>query len=150
MRHFIYLFLLSLPIAVHAQSEGESPQPNEQGVYEEVEQMPTFKADCPEGDDYKACADNAMLTYVYHNVKYPAEAREAEAEGMAVVSFVVEKDGTISQASIYRDPGYGMGAEVLRIVKGMNASGARWNPGMQEGEAVRTEFKLPVKFSLGK
>ena len=148
MQRFLYLSFLLFSFALHAQTE--APQPNAEGVYEMVEQMPSFRADCPEGDAYKACADNAMLEYVYENIKYPTEAQKAEEEGMAVVSFVVEKDGTISRPEIYRNPGYGMGEEVLRIISAMNEKGVRWNPGMQDGEPVRTEFKLPVKFSLGK
>lgn len=120
-------------------------------VYEQVEQMPRFKADCPDLEDQKRCSDRKMLEYVYENVAYPKEASKKEAEGMVVVSFVVEKDGTVSKPEIYRDQvGFGAGEEVIRIVKSMNDGGPAWSPGLLDGKPVRVEFKLPVKFVLGK
>lgn len=150
MKYFFALMIL-LGMSIPAFSQGEQqPQPNENGVYDNVEQMPLYRADCPENELAKQCADLAMLQYVYDNVKYPVEAQKQEVEGMAVVTFIVELDGTISNPSIDRNPGYGMGEEVLRIVNTMNDNGPSWIPGMQDGKPVRVEFKLPVKFSLTK
>lgn len=149
MKHFSLLLLLCMSAPAFSQTD-EQPQPNEDGVYKDVEQMPRYLAECPDESSAKECADLAMLQYVYDNVKYPTEAHKQEVEGMAVVAFIVELDGTISNASIFRDPGYGMGQEVLRIVNTMNDDGPAWSPGMQDGKPVRVEFKLPVKFSLTK
>ena len=128
---------------------GFSLQAQTDKVFEEVDQMPRWRTDCPDGQDAKLCSDQAMLSYVYEEIQYPAEATKNEAEGMVVISFIVEKDGSISSPEIYRDQvGHGAGEEVLRIVRQMNANGPSWRPGLREGTPVRTEFKLPVKFKL--
>jgi TonB family protein len=92
----------------------------------------------------KKCAGEKMLQFVYGNVRYPTEARAAKIEGMVVIKFVVEKDGSITNAEIVRDIGGGCGEAALRVVNMMPA----WNPGMQRGKPVRVQFNLPVKFSL--
>ncbi len=68
---------------------------------------------------------------------------------MVVVSYVVERDGTLGSFQIIRDPGYGMGQEVVRVLETLNANGPSWIPGIQGGEYVRVQFNLPVNFSLG-
>ncbi len=60
------------------------------------------------------------------------------------VTFVVEKDGSISNPKLLRDIGFGCGAEAIRVVKAM----PKWNPGKQRGKPVRVQFNLPVSFSL--
>lgn len=102
-------------------------------VFKVVEQKPEF----PDGEA-------AMLKFIYDNIKYPAIARENGVEGMVVVSFVVEKDGSISDAKIARDIGAGCGQEAVRVVNMM----PKWNPGKQRGRPVRVQFNLPVKFKL--
>jgi protein TonB len=94
------------------------------------------------------CATKALMMFVYGNVRYPEEAEAYGTEGMAVISFVIEKDGSVSNPSITRDPGDGIGEEGLRIVNLMIEQDIRWQPGTQGGEAVRVKFNLPVKFKL--
>lgn len=96
----------------------------------------------------KACADKKMLEYIYKNIKYPAIARENGVEGMVVVQFVVEKDGTVTDAKVVRDIGAQCGQEALRVVNLMNDQGIRWTPGKQRGRPVRVQFNLPVRFKL--
>ncbi|WP_420458482.1 energy transducer TonB [Neolewinella sp.] len=131
-------------LSLDAQStipDGETADP--------IERMPTFISDCPEDKDHKACSDRAMLEFVYSNIGYPAKAVKRGVEGMAVVTFVIERDGTVSNIKILRDPGAGTGKELERIVNAMNDNGPSWRPGIQGGELVRVQFNLPVKFSLG-
>jgi protein TonB len=112
--------------------------------------MPLFPG-CDQSMAYaerKQCADTKMLEFIYGNIKYPAIARENGVEGMAVVSFVIEKDGTVTDAKIVRDPGAKTGDEALRVVQLMNSKGLKWNPGKQGGRSVRVQFNLPVKFKL--
>ena len=94
------------------------------------------------------CAQKKLLAWVFKNLKYPTIARENGVQGMSVISFVVERDGTVQAAKILRDPGAGTGAEALRVVNSMNSSGIRWTPGMQRGNPVRVQFNLPVRFRL--
>jgi len=120
-------------------------------IYQVVEEMPRFPV-CEQLDTTLAvkiqCAQDQLLAFVYQNVNYPFEARQNGNEGAVVVSFVVEKDGTLTNSKIVKDIGGGCGLEVLRIVNGMNEIGLKWVPGKSKGEVVRTRFNLPVRFRL--
>ena len=116
-------------------------------VFKVVDEMPLFSGSWEETASYlerKKTSDKKMLEYIYKNIKYPAEARENDVEGMVVVSFIIEKDGSISNTEIVRPIGSGCDEEVLRVVKAM----PRWMPGNQSGEPVRVHFNLPVRFKL--
>ena len=112
--------------------------------------MPRFPGceDLPSKEERKQCADKKMLEFIYKNIKYPAIARENGVEGVAVVQFVVEKDGSITDAKVVRDPGAQTGAEALRVVELMKDQAITWIPGKQRGRPVRVQFNLPVKFRL--
>ena len=87
---------------------------------------------------------SALSQYLASNIKYPQLAKENNITGKVFVSFVVEKDGSVGQVKILRDIGGGCGAEAVRVVKSM----PKWKPGKQRGKPVRTQFNLPVDFSL--
>jgi protein TonB len=116
-----------------------------------VEQMPRFPG-CEDmkGDNSskKICADQKMLSYVYDHIKYPEIAREMGIEGMVVVSFIVDKDGTIIDMEIKRDPGGGCGKEAVRVIRLMNKMSQKWTPGKQRGKAVQVRYNLPIRFRL--
>lgn len=115
-------------------------------VYKVVEEMPRFSG-CEEEatvEARKACADKQMLEFIYKNLDYPTQARDKKIEGTVVVSFIIEKDGSVSGAEIKKEIGGGCGDEVLRVVGLM----PRWIPGKQKGETVRVQFMLPVRFKL--
>jgi len=120
-------------------------------IFDVVEQAPRFPG-CEDmaGDNKtkKACADKAMLQFIYQHIQYPAIARENGIEGTVVVRFVVEKDGSIQQATVIRDIGGGCGAEGLRVVNLMNVKQKLWTPGKQRNKAVRVQFNLPIKYQL--
>ncbi|MCB0705030.1 MAG: TonB family protein [Saprospiraceae bacterium] len=114
-----------------------------------VEVMPRFPG-CEDQDmkrsEKEACATLELLKFMGSAIDYPAAAREVGISGMVVVQFIVEKDGSITNAKVVRDIGGGCGREALRVVKQM----PRWIPGMQQGRAVRVQFSLPVRFELSK
>ena len=115
-------------------------------IFRVVEEMPSFPG-CESVDEKaerKKCADEKLLQFIYQNIKYPSIARENGVEGNAVISFIIEKDGSITDAKVVRDPGAQTGSEALRVVKMM----PNWNPGKQRGRPVRVQFNLPVKFKL--
>lgn len=99
----------------------------------DVQRLPTF----PGGDQ-------ALFEFLNRNIRYPARAREIGIQGVAVLSFVVGKDGDISEVSVLKDPGAGCGKEALRVVGAM----PRWIPGEANGHPVRVRFTLPVHFRL--
>lgn len=78
------------------------------------------------------------------NVKYPKEAVDNNIQGNVFVSFVVEKDGSITDVKIDRKLGYGTDEEAVRVLK----LSKRWNPGQFDGKVVRTKYSIPIKFAL--
>lgn len=122
------------------------PKKEDNEIFKVVEDQPAFPGceDIRDKAEKKKCAEEKMLTFIYSNIKYPAIARENGVEGMVVVSFVVEKDGSITGAKVVRDIGAGCGAEALRVVGKM----PNWEPGKQRGRPVRVQFNLPVRFRL--
>lgn len=82
--------------------------------------------------------------YLGKNIKYPIMAADNEVEGNVFVSFVVEKDGSLTDIKVDRKLGYGTDEEALRVLK----LSKRWNPGMQNGRPVRVKYNIPIKFSL--
>lgn len=105
----------------------------EEEIFVFVEENPSF----PGGEE-------ALYSFLRDNIKYPQLARENNITGKVFVQFVVEKDGSISNAKVMRDIGGGCGQEALRVVKAM----PKWKPGKQRGKAVRAQFNLPVSFNL--
>ena len=109
------------------------PKPEVEKVFEVVEQMPSF----PGGD-------KALLEYLSNNIKYPVVAQENGVQGRVVVSFVVEKDGSITDVNVVRSVDPSLDKEAARVVKSM----PRWIPGKQNGSAVRVKYNVPVSFKL--
>lgn len=116
--------------------------------FEIVEVMPRFpNKDCDkiENDSLKkVCADKALLMQIYNNIRYPSFARENGIEGTALISFVVEKDGSIAEVKALNGVCDEIKAVCLEIVNGF----PDFNPGYQNGEPVRVQFNLPVRFRL--
>jgi protein TonB len=126
------------------------PKPSDGGI-KVVDEMPRFPG-C-EFSDFtdqakRKCADGELLKYVYRNLKYPAEARKNNVQGTAVITFIVEKDGSISNVKIARDPGAGTGEAALKVVLAMNDLPEKWTPGKQEGKPVSVLYTMPIKFNL--
>lgn len=105
----------------------------EEGIFMRVEKAPAF----PGGQ-------KAMMEYLMKNIKYPAACQEAGIQGRVIVSFVVNKDGTIQNVEVIRGVHEKLDAEAVRVVKSMPA----WSPGEQQGRKVRSKFQLPVFFRL--
>ena len=85
-----------------------------------------------------------MLQFISNNLKYPVIARENGIEGRVVVSFIVQKNGTLTDLQIIRDIGGGCGEEAIRVIESM----PRWIPGTTHGNAVKAKYTLPVAFKL--
>lgn len=102
-------------------------------IHDYVEEQPEF----PGGP-------KAMMEFLLKNVRYPETALDNTIEGTAVIQFVIEKDGSVSDVRVVRDPGGGLGKEAERVVKAM----PRWKPGKQSNKAVRVKMSAPVRFKL--
>ncbi|MCC6462756.1 MAG: TonB family protein [Saprospiraceae bacterium] len=114
--------------------ETPTPKSNDQ-VYEfmDVNKMPSFQG-----------GERDLLSYLAKHIKYPELARENNIQGQVVLSFVIDKDGSIEKVSVVKDIGGGCGKEAVRVVEGM----PRWSPGEANGQAVKVRFMLPVRFKL--
>ena len=80
-----------------------------------------------------------FYTYVGNNFEKPE--LDSENAIRVSVSFVIEKDGSMTDIKVLKDPGYGLGAEAIRVLKSLKT---KWSPGMFEGKAVRTSYNLPI------
>ncbi|WP_018464825.1 energy transducer TonB [Segatella paludivivens] len=112
------------------------PAPKEEvtnKVFDVVEVMPSF----PGGQ-------GALLSYLSSHVKYPVVAQENGVQGRVTVSFVVERDGSITDVHVVRSVDPSLDREAARVVSSM----PNWQPGKQNGSAVRVKFNVPVQFKL--
>lgn len=90
--------------------------------------------------------DTALLQFLSEKVTYPERERNSHIQGKVFILFVIEKDGSITHAEVYKDVlgGPGLTQEALRVTKLM----PKWKPGMLYGEIVRSKFLLPFYFKL--
>ena len=117
-----------VPVAV------EEEEPEEQTIFEVVEQMPEF----PDG------GMAGLMQYLSKNIKYPTIAQENGTQGRVTVLFVVNKDGSIVDAIVLRGVDPYLDKEALRVIGTM----PKWKPGMQRGKPVRVKYTVPVMFRL--
>ncbi|MBB6612922.1 energy transducer TonB [Pontibacter sp. Tf4] len=105
----------------------------EEKPFDYVEQMPTF----PGGE-------MELHKWVSKNTNYPPAARRAGVEGLVVVTFVIGKDGSVSDVKVVKGLGAGTDEEAVRVVKAM----PKWNAGKQNGRAVPVRYTYPFRFKL--
>jgi len=108
-------------------------KPDINGVYDIVEQMPSF----PGGD-------RKLMEYLASSIQYPLECKESCIQGRVIVTFVVERDGSISHAKVAKSLDPRLDAEALRVVNAM----PKWIPGRQNGVTVAVKYTIPVTFRL--
>lgn len=132
---FISLLLCMPLLTVNAQSNGQVKQQKELGfqqdnskIFDVEEEMPSY----PGGM-------GAMMAFIANNVKFPDDCC---AQGRVIVSFVVEKDGSLSNVKILRSVEQLLDQEAIRIVKSM----PKWKPARQNGKVVRCKYAVPVVF----
>lgn len=88
---------------------------------------------------------SAMMTYLMDNVKYPADAKKDKKEGRVVCSFVITKEGKVTEAHVVKSSGTeSLDNEALRVVNNM----PDWKPGKENGEPVNVHYSIPVVFKL--
>ncbi|MBO4482513.1 MAG: energy transducer TonB [Prevotella sp.] len=114
-------------------NEPVKPKVEENKVFEYVEQMPSF----PGGEA-------ALMQYLRKNIKYPVVAEEMNIQGRVICTFVVERDGSVSDIRIAKSVDPSLDKEAIRVVSAM----PKWIPGRQNGQMVRVKYTLPVTFRL--
>ena len=124
---------LPLPSDEISAEKGKNESGAKGEIFTVVEEQPSY----PGGDE-------ARISYLQQNVKYPEEARELGIQGKVFVTFIVEVNGSVTDVRVLRGIGGGCDEEAIRVIKGM----PKWNPGKQKGVKVRVQFYLPLKFTL--
>lgn len=109
-----------------------APPSKEDKIFTLVQQQPKFPGD--------------VSKWLAQNIVYPQQAKDDKIEGTVFVNFVVEKDGSLSAIKLMRgvDGGSSLNDEALRVINSM----PKWTPGVQDGLSVRTQYMLPVHFTL--
>lgn len=102
-------------------------------TFDVVENMPSY----PGGKD-------AMIAFLSSNMRYPDAAKKNGIHGRVIVSFVVDKDGSITETKVVRSVDPALDQEALRLVNSM----PKWKPGTAEGKPVRVRYSIPFNFSL--
>ena len=128
--------LFVIPVATLAVSVFANTQPQQPDTktFTVVEEMPKFKG-----------GESAMMEFLMMNMKYPQTAVKAKQQGIAIVGFVVRKDGTIGDVQITKSAGHAvLDEEAMRVVKSMPA----WEPGKQKGKPVNVKYYVPITFRL--
>lgn len=111
----------------------EEEEVAEAEIFTVVEESPSF----PGGDV-------ARIKFLQENIVYPQMARESGIQGTVYVTFVVERNGAVTDVRVLRGIGGGCDEEAVRVIKAM----PKWNPGKQRGKPVRVQFNMPIKFTL--
>ncbi len=122
--------LINVAPVVTAKAEEEK---EETEVFFIVEDMPEF----PGGE-------MALRTFIANAIKYPVIAQENGIQGKVYVTFVVSKDGTVTNATIARGVDPSLDKEALRVVMSL----PKWKPGKQRGKPVNVSYTVPINFVL--
>ena len=142
--------LLTLPVfalLILLNTQCDNVKPNE-----DKQQTPAAEVETVQDSIYRVSdampeypgGPNEMMRYIQENIKYPQSAKDNKIEGRVFVTFVVEKDGSITNATVLRGIDKECDAEALRVVSSM----PKWNPGQQKGEVVRTQFTIPIIYKF--
>jgi protein TonB len=125
------VYLIIGNIASFAQTK-PAAQEGEQ-IFATVEEMPTYKDGGQEG----------LVTFLSKELTYPKEAKKQNIQGTVYVSFIVEKDGSVTAVQTMKGVDKLLDDEAVRV-----AGLTKWTPGKQSGKKVRTRFVLPISFKI--
>lgn len=118
---------------IGSETENNVEIKDEDLIFKIVEEKPIFPGGQAE-----------MMKYISKNLIYPQIAKEIGIQGRVIVSFVIEKDGSLTNIKVAKDIGGNCGEEAVRIIKSM----PKWTPGKNKGKVVRTQISIPIIFSL--
>ena len=144
LRVMVIALLMTPAISVYAQTNDtiskQAPQKNEEEFYAPFSSSWEKQPEYPGGFE-------ALKEFIESEMQYPQIAKENGIQGRVITSFVIEKEGTLSDPDVVRGVDPLLDQEALRI---LNAMTAKWSPGEQTGRIVRVRFTLPIVFKLPK
>ena len=101
--------------------------------FDVVEQMPEYPGGMQE-----------LFGYLAKNIKYPKDAEDQQIQGRVIATFIINKDGSISDAKVVKSVSPSLDEEALRVINGM----PNWKPGKQNGKVVNVKYTIPISFRL--
>ena len=123
-------------VAVNAPSSIED-------AFTTVDQLPLF-AGCKE----MKCSNTELINFVQKHLHYPEDAKDKGIEGKAIIQFIVETDGSVSNIIAKRDPGHGLGQSAMKMVQKMNENNVMWTSGVHQDKKVPVLLTLPVTYRI--
>ncbi|MBO7462831.1 MAG: energy transducer TonB [Bacteroidales bacterium] len=112
---------------------------------EEVIEEPQVFTIC-EFPPYYPGGELSLRKYIASNVRYPEMAKENDIQGTVYVRFIIDTDGSVTDAEILRGVDPLLDKEAIRVVESL----PKWEPGRQGGKAVKVRYSVPIKFALQK
>lgn len=136
----LYLLLFFICFQANAQIVPSLPAKTDDGLGEQAFDigMLQVKPEYDEGMD-------AFYKFVGTNFRVPELNFESDFTAKIYTSFVIEKDGTVSNIKIIKDAGFGLGKEAERLIK---LTSGKWSPGMKDGKPVRAAYSLPFAINI--
>lgn len=132
MKKMFFLMAIFAMTTLSVQAQADAPKAP---IFDVVEVMPEY----PGGM-------TAMVNFMMANMKYPEQAKKQMLQGRTLISFIVEKDGEISNREVFQSSHPLLDKEALRVVGLM----PKWKPGRQDGKPVRVRFVIPVSFYMNR
>ncbi len=109
-------------------------------VFTVIEEMPIL-LECKDEINGKQCSDERLIQYLFKNIRYNPISRENGVDGKIVTTFIIEKDGGISNIKILRGEGL---SNVKEVIQNM----PKWKPGSQNNTIKRVKYLLPINVHL--
>jgi hypothetical protein len=115
-------------------------------IFNVVEKMPLFPG-CAETitqHERDRCTQDKLREYIISKLVIPEGIKKAGEPVRIIAQFIVERDGSVSGASVVRSSGGAIDAEVVQVIESMNSMPVKWTPGNQRGVPVRVQYTLPL------
>jgi protein TonB len=133
MKKYFFIYLLSLLSVGLAKAQTEDTTAKKGEVFTAVEKSASY----PGGME-------KLYNYLQSHIKYPDAAKKAELQGIVFLTFVIEKDGSLTDMKVVRGRSPELDAEAMRVMQ----LTAKWTPGTQGGVPVRQRYTVPISFKL--
>ncbi len=133
MKRVLFVSLVCALFTLTAKAQKDTV--SQEKVYTSVQHVPLF----PGGME-------AFYNFLGKNIVYPKTARDKNTQGKVIVTYIVEKDGRLSDVKVVRGIGDGCDEEAVRVIK----LSSPWKPGTQNGHTVRVAYAVPINFSLSR
>lgn len=142
LRSFALLIIMLL-LCIEGNAQEKSKTEKFEGIPRVEKQLSYAASELTKQPEYSDGGMKGFYTYVNKHFKIPKVNKDMTAR--IYISFVIEKDGSMSNIKILRDPGYGMGDEAVRVLKSMEK---KWIPGELNGEKVSANYNLPITINI--